>query len=345
MAPLHTGPMRDSQLDGRLSTRARALLTVLADGCFHSGVELADSQAISRTSVWKQLRGLRRLGIDLQAVPGRGYRVSGGIDLLVAETVRRSLGDLADKLGELRVLDTVDSTSSEVRRRARAGVPSPIVCLAEFQSAGRGRRGRSWMSAFGAGIWLSVLLELQLAPGLLGKLSLVAGVALGRSLRELGVSSLGLKWPNDILVGDQKLGGVLVEYEGESRGRGVLVLGVGINTVLPAGANPGDGYPTTDLARAMEPVQLPQRSRLAGELTASLLNAIDAYGRGGWRRFADDWASLDVLSGRDVAVALPGGDRIFGRALGIDTDGAMRVQTASGELRCLAGEVSLRTCR
>jgi BirA family biotin operon repressor/biotin-[acetyl-CoA-carboxylase] ligase len=188
-----------------------------------------------------------------------------------------------------------------------------------------------------------MMLELRLPPDSLSKIGLVVGLACVRMLAPLGIAGLGIKWPNDVLVEGRKLGGVLVEYEVGHQGQGILVIGVGINTSLPNRSDPGGGYSATDLLSVVGRPRLPGRSRLAADLVTVLLDAMDRYSRDGWAGFAEDWARFDLVKDRQVSVLLPDGTALSGQALGIDSEGAMRVSTRGGEVRCLAGEVSLRT--
>ncbi len=320
----------------------RALLGALADGEFHGGASLAAAIGVSRAAVAKCLRQLDRYGLVVRAAPGLGYRLPGGLELMDAVGVRAGLGPWAMGLGELQIANCIDSTNEEVRRRSRSGALAPILCIAEFQSRGRGRRGREWHSAFGAGVWMSILIRQSFDPDLLGKVSLVAGVAVARVLRALGVDALGIKWPNDLLVQDRKLGGILVEYEAGAGCNGTVTVGVGINTSPAVVQDPIGGLAPTDLGTVLGTHPKIPRDVLAGRLAAAILDAIEYYARHGWRPFADDWAQFDAVAGREVLVLLPNGARVAGSALGIAADGALRVEAADGELRCLAGEVSLR---
>lgn len=325
-----------------MNPASQALLRALADGGFHSGADLAAAIGFSPATIASRLRELDRFGLRVQAVPGRGYRLTRPLDLMDAAGVREGLGCWSDRLGDLRVVICVDSTSAEARRRFASGAPTPVLCAAEFQSRGRGRRGREWHSALAAGIWMSILIEQRFEPHRLGKVSLVTGVAIARVLRGLGLRDLGIKWPNDLVVEDRKLGGILVEYEAGTEGVGTVTIGIGINTSPAAVPEMVGGWSATDLGTVVGSRPMCRRDVLTGRLAAATLDAIELYAQHGWQSFAYDWIQFDAVAGREVVVVFPNGDRVFGNALGIAPDGALRVAATDGELRCVAGEVSLR---
>ncbi|MDX1654152.1 MAG: biotin--[acetyl-CoA-carboxylase] ligase, partial [Candidatus Competibacteraceae bacterium] len=217
-----------------MQERERRLLEVLGDGRFHSGEELARALGVSRAAVWKHLNSLGRRGLEVHAVRGRGYRLPNPLELLDPEGIRAQLSpSVQGRLAQLEVFDQIDSTNSYLLTRAKAGAPGGSVCLAERQSAGRGRRGRQWISPFAANLYLSVLWRYPDGPALLSGLSLAVGVAMARALEGVGVVGVGLKWPNDLLWRDQKLGGILLEFGGESSGPCQVVTGVGLNVTMP----------------------------------------------------------------------------------------------------------------
>jgi BirA family biotin operon repressor/biotin-[acetyl-CoA-carboxylase] ligase len=176
------------------------LLAKLADGRFHSGQDLADQHEVSRTAIWKQIASLQELGLEIERVRGQGYRIPGGVDLLHAPTIYAGLEPRARALlSDLVIKAKIDSTNAELQRRD-AAESGALVCLAESQSAGRGRRGRSWVSPFASSIYLSAAWQFEGGAEVLEGLSLAVGVALGEAItahRRPG--SPALKWPNDLL--------------------------------------------------------------------------------------------------------------------------------------------------
>ena len=318
------------------------LLQLLADGALHSGEELAARLGVSRAAVWKRLQQLEEWGIAVEALTGRGYRLEAPVDLLDADVIRSRLPqDARGRLRRLEVHEALDSTSD--RLLAVDDLPSGQfdACLAEFQSAGRGRRGRRWVAPFASGLCLSIGWNYRDAPAALSALSLAAGVAVLRALGRLGIAGLALKWPNDVVRGDSKLGGILIDLRGEAAGPAYVVVGVGINVRLPASARKRlaeDGVDAVDLAALGPP---PARNAIAAALVAELSNALGEYGARGLAAFAEEWQDADALAGRTIAV-LHGGQTLHGRARGVDSDGALLLEVDGAPRRIVSGEVSVR---
>ena len=321
------------------------LLRLLADGAMHSGEELAATLSISRAAVWKRLKQLEEWGIAIEARRGSGYRLEAPIDLLDADRICHALPQAAvERLRRLEVHETLESTSDRLLS-ASGLLPGRFdVCLAEFQSAGRGRRGRRWIAPFASGLCLSVSWNYRDAPATLGALSLAAGVATLRALRRLRFTGLSLKWPNDIMHAGGKLGGILIDLRGEAAGPAYIVVGIGINVRLPASARSvlrADGMDVVDLVSLGTP---PSRSELAAVLIAELTQALLEFGGRGMAAFAEEWEGADALTGRQVAV-LHGGQALEGVARGVDADGALLLEVGGGRRRILSGEVSVRPVR
>lgn len=323
------------------------LVRLLADGETHSGEAIAERLGVSRAAVWKVARKVRDgLGLPIESVRGAGYRLTTPLELLDPAMILSGLGgsDQA-RIAHLEIHDRIDSTNARLLARAREGLPSGSACLAEIQTAGRGRRGRQWVSPFAANLYLSILLHYPFAAAALGGLSLAMGVAAARVLRDTGLGEVALKWPNDILWRDRKLGGLLLEMAGDTQGPCHVVVGLGLNLRMPSGAGRDIDQPWVDLAGALDaeghPVAMPGRNALAGRLLASLTAALERFGNSGLEPFLADWAELDALRGRRVGLH-QGGRVILGDHDGVDSDGALRLRTAGGVERFHGGEVSLR---
>jgi len=323
-------------------TAQTRLLRQLADGGFHSGQLLARELGISRTAVWKRLKGLEReLGLQLQAVRGRGYRLAAPLELLQAERIEASLeGPSRQLLGGLHIHPSIDSTNSWLMRQAGLGAASGTVCLAESQTAGKGRHGRRWVSPFGKNIYLSLLWRFDLAPAEAAGMSLVAALAVLRGLQQIGCHEAGLKWPNDILWRERKLAGLLLEVAGDLAGPSRVVIGVGLNIQLDPGLETID-QPWTDLA-SIPGLESPGRNRLAAHLIGNLLEACEAYPQSGLEGCIAEWRRHDLLRGREL-VLRSANQSYRGSYLGIDKQGALRLLVDGEPRRFLAGEVSLRS--
>lgn len=322
--------------------REIALIELLADGGFHSGEAIASHLGITRAAVWKALRrAADELDLSLDSVRGRGYRLRTPIELLDAE---RLLAEISrpgrDRLSRLELHRQIDSTNAVLMRAAAAGAPGGTVCVAERQTAGRGRRGRSWRSPFGVNLYLSVLWRYPAGPAALGGMSLAAGAVVADTLCALGVEGLALKWPNDLLWQRRKLGGLLLEVSGESQGPSHLVVGLGVNLGMQASQGQGIDQPwvALDEALAGPPVG---RNLLAARLIDALLGALERYGQEGLEPFLDRWRAFDAFAGQPVRLIL--GDQVIeGLHAGISSDGALLLETADGHRSFQAGEVSLR---
>jgi BirA family biotin operon repressor/biotin-[acetyl-CoA-carboxylase] ligase len=322
------------------------LLVLLADGEVHSGEWLAAELRQTRAAVWKGVERLRALGIEVQALARRGYRLAKPVELLDAGRIRAELS--AESLAHLRHLELlfeVDSTNT--RLLARAAPPSGMgdVCIAELQHAGRGRLGRRWIAPFGGGIAMSLGWTCSDVVRTLPALSLGVGVAVSRALVRAGASGISLKWPNDIWFNDRKLGGVLIELRGEAGGPAHVVIGVGVNVSLPDGARrevEASGVAVAAVADACR--QPPSRNLAAGAILDELLSMLLQYERFGFAAFRDAWTALDGLNGRPAQVNV-GQISVLGIARGVDAEGALLLETQDRVQRFVSGEASLRLFR
>lgn len=314
------------------------LLAALSDGVPVSGADLASRLGLTRAAVWKQVQQLREQGLPVEARRGAGYRLPWPIELLDAE---RILADCRPCPGALEVHWSLDSTSSECQRRADT-LPDGSIVLAETQHAGRGRRGRAWLSPPGLNIYLSCLKRFERGFSALSGLSLAVGVALVRALQALGVQDIGLKWPNDVLVAGSgaKLAGILVELSGEYQGPSTAVIGIGLNLRLPAALRAQAGQPVADLAElsAGEP---PDRNRVVAAVTGSLLEVLERFDSEGFAAFADAYAGLDLLHGRCLRLSDTHG-HFDAVGDGVDAQGGLRVLRDGEPLRIDSAEVSVR---
>ena len=318
------------------------LLELLADGEVHSGEALARELGISRAAVWKHLQRLGEMGIEVSARHGQGYRLHRPLDLLDVAVIRGRLKkELSSCLAAVEVYRCIDSTNRYLLEAPADPPGKPArLCLAEYQSAGRGRRGRRWQSPFGASIYLSLRWQFSETPSELPALALAAGVAVARVLEKAGAQAVGLKWPNDLYWQGRKLGGILLEMRGEAGGASEVVIGLGLNISLPASASREIDQPWVDLEAVLGGSR-PGRSELAAELTAALCQAVLQFGREGFAAFSADYKSRDVLAGHQVQLE-QSGQLLQGTAQGIDADGALRLRVDGEVRRYVSGDVSLR---
>ena len=319
----------------------RRLLSLLSDGEFHSGEALGASLGVSRMAVWKHLKALREIGVDFTVVRGKGYCLSSSLELLQRDRILSHTGAAtAASIHDIDVFLDVDSTNNWLCEQARSGAPSGSVCVAEQQLAGRGRRGRAWVSPFAANVYLSLLWRSETGAATLGGLSLVTGLAILRALRGYGIDTAGLKWPNDILAGDAKLAGILIDVIGESSGPCAVIVGIGVNVSMPPAEAAAIDQPWTDLQRLTGNRSL-SRNELVARILDELLPALEVFEATGLQTFLQEWHRHDLVNGREVDVHLPN-ECITGTACGIDAGGALLVDTINGRRRFASGEVSVR---
>lgn len=327
------------------------ILAVLADGHFHSGQELAQQFGLSRSGIWKAIQSLQAKGIEVFAVQGKGYRLSQPLELLNSATIEASKKVLQstnpqqqqtplNNNSELTVLWDVDSTNRYMLDRAFNGCAPGSTCLAEMQTAGRGRRGRQWISPLGGNIYLSQLWQFGCGPASLSGLSLAAAIAIVRVVRELGIKHAGVKWPNDILVNDEKLAGILLEIQGEHNGPTRVIVGVGLNVRLPDLMAQTIDQPYTSLEKLVnKPVQ---RNKLAARLIDELFQVYQQFNQSGFAAFVEEWTHLDVFRDKRINLKLPTGV-LNGTCRGVDVAGALRLEHNGQVTSFPSGEVSLRS--
>lgn len=314
-----------------------ALLKLLQDGDFHSGEALGAALGISRSAVWKKLQGLEReFGVEIFKVPGRGYRLSSPLSLLGADLIAQA----APHTGwPVSVVATIDSTNAEVFRRLESGAQAPFVLLAECQTAGRGRRGRIWVSPFAQNLYCSLVLRVDGGMSQVEALSLTVGLAVARSLQALGVSSVGLKWPNDVLLDGRKLSGILLELVGDPADFCHVVIGIGINVNMPPEAAASIDQPWASLRQCLG--VLVDRNQLASELLRQLHIHLGRHWQGGFAALREEWEALHVWRGRAVTLTA-GQNAIDGMVLGVDVRGGIRLSVEGREQVFSGGELSLR---
>ncbi|HHH45228.1 MAG TPA: bifunctional biotin--[acetyl-CoA-carboxylase] ligase/biotin operon repressor BirA [Gammaproteobacteria bacterium] len=323
-----------------MSMRYR-VMELLADGRFHSGEWLGKRLGISRAAVWKHVRALSGAGVGLHAVRGQGYRLASPYQPLQAQRILAELSaGSAARLQDIEILRSVDSTSDHLKRtRTQHDVHRVRACLAEYQSAGRGRRGRRWISPYGSSLYLSLAIPMDESGVRSGGLSLVAAVATLRALQACGVEELGLKWPNDIFYRERKLAGILLDLSGEAGGCYQVIMGIGINIRMPDNAAREIDQPWTDLSQCGAPVE---RNRLAGAVLDALLKAIAVFNEQGLDNFVRQWRRFDLIADRMVELRNENTVMAAGIARGVDRQGALLIETDGITQRYHAGEVSVR---
>ena len=306
-----------------------------------SGAELADRLGISRAAIWARIEELRELGYEIQASPHEGYRLRSVPDVLHADDLLALLEPGVVIGRDIRVFQETTSTNDIVDKFGRDGVKEGVVVFAESQTKGRGRLGRSWVSARGKGLWFSVLLRPPLPPQAATQITVASATAMARALREVSGLRVEIKWPNDILVRERKICGILTEMTAELDKINFIVLGIGVNVnFTPADFPPALRKIATSIA--IETSRPMRRS----ELATAILRELDAdYARvraGRFEMVAGEWEANCTTIGREVEIAC--GKRVLhGRAESLDSEGALLLRTQHGHLeRIIGGDVTLR---
>lgn len=315
------------------------ILRLLADGQFHSGEAIARRFNVTRATVWNALQDAERLGVPLFSVRGKGYRLPQPLRFLDEASVREALGSQAGRF-QFEFHDCIASTNSYLMQRAALGAPHGTCVAAELQTAGRGRRGRSWQAGLGNSLTFSLLWRFDSGAAALSGLSLAVGVALLRAMRELDIAGVNLKWPNDLLHADRKLAGILIELQGDIDGPSAAVIGIGLNLRLPESLLRSIDQPAVDLqqlsGRDIDP------ARKLGLILRHLAGVLDDFARDGFAGLREEWSDGHLHHQRPVILHLPDGRQVHGEVQGVGTDGALLLETAEGARSFSSGEISLR---
>lgn len=314
------------------------LLKILADGQFHSGEALGEQLGVSRAAIWKQLKKLEGLGLALHSVKGRGYRLADPLALLSTERLLAELQpEVVAQLRGVELSLSIPSTNGAAMA-ALSQDRHGWLYLAEQQTAGRGRRGRPWVSPFGRNLYFSLCWSFSGGAAALEGLSLVVGLAVRDGLADCGVTDLGLKWPNDVLRGPRKLAGILLEMSGDAAGQCQVVIGVGINVGMPEAAGQLIDQPWSDL-QDLSPAL--DRNQILARVLNRLFPYLATFAQQGFGAFGDRWRQHDALAGRSVTLMTPR-VQLAGICRGVDGQGALLLETAAGVEAFHGGEVSLR---
>jgi BirA family biotin operon repressor/biotin-[acetyl-CoA-carboxylase] ligase len=315
----------------------------LDDRSFVSGEALAADLAVTRAAVWKSVEQLRELGVALDAQTSKGYRLAPGVSALSVERIQSQLpADVRARLEVLLVEWTLESTNTRLLESLPPAAGTAAVVLAEHQTGGRGRRGRGWVAPPGGAICLSLGWQYEDMPPDLSALSLVVGLCAVNALTALGVRGVSLKWPNDLVTSEGKLGGILIEMRAESGGPVHVVAGIGLNVALDdqARATVKATGNTADDIRA-HCSHVPDRNEIVAAMLARLIPAFEGFPRHGLTPYLDNWHDCDALRDQEVRVE-NAGEITRGMARGIDAHGALLVENPGGVQRFISGEVTVR---
>lgn len=309
---------------------------------------MGQALGISRAAVWKQLQKLESMGLQLESVKGKGYQLPQDFELLQEKKITAYLTSKAQsQLQSMQIYQTVDSTNRVaadeiITKQTIQGRASGTVVLAEYQTRGRGRRGKDWISPFGSNIYLSIIWDFDTGASALQGLSLSVGVAVKRALAQLGLDTVKLKWPNDIYNNKKKLGGILLEMVGDPAGQCTVIIGIGINVTMPQQSGLAIDQQWTDIRSCInEPVS---RNKLAALIIENCFYVLSDYERQGFAAYKDEWQASDAFKG-ELGTVSSAKQSITGTILGVDNNGALKMRLSNGETAdFIGGELSLRPC-
>ena len=322
-----------------LAAKSLQLISIMADGRFYSGAALGEKLGITRGAVWKLLKPLQTLDLEIHAVRGKGYQLSVALELLDGQYILDNLSSASRaNVSKVDVLSLVDSTNEYLKRQSPK--KSGQLCLAEFQSHGKGRRGRNWVSPFGANLYLSMTWRFNKGIAAINGLSAAVALCLLDALEQAGFKQIALKWPNDLFWDKRKLGGVLIEISGEVADSCCVIIGIGINVRMPAAAWNNIDQPAVDLATLVRGDNI-SRNQLAVRIINQLVKGLILFDQQGFTPFYPLWLSRDILRDQPVVVE-NAGVLIQGIARGIDQNGALLIDTTQGRHKVLSGDVSIR---
>jgi BirA family transcriptional regulator, biotin operon repressor / biotin---[acetyl-CoA-carboxylase] ligase len=316
-----------------------ALLRALDERAPKSASALAEALGATAAEVRRAVDSLRELGCEIAAVPGKGFRIATTFEALDAQIIRAGLANNVPAL-ELALFEEIDSTNAFLLREAAADANSGLACIAEIQTTGRGRRGRTWFAVPGASLAFSLLWRFEQPLDFLAGLSLAAGVAVVRILRRQGAEEVRLKWPNDVVHRHHKLGGILVETQGGGSAPSTAVIGIGLNLRLPQDIRARIDQAVTDVASVVPAI--PVRSELAALLLRELAVVLAQFAGEGFGGISAEWAALHAYQGQAVQMHFADNRKISGQVTGVAADGALLVDTGAGAQKFYSGEISLR---
>ncbi|WP_173497381.1 bifunctional biotin--[acetyl-CoA-carboxylase] ligase/biotin operon repressor BirA [Shewanella sp. ISTPL2] len=311
--------------------RKRQILALLSSGQFVSGEQLATELGISRAAVNKHIDALETYGVAIYSVKGRGYKLANPISLIDASRLVQSIDN------RCFYFDEIASTNGFLLDHITE-LKNGDVCVAEYQSAGRGRRGRTWVSPYGHHLYFSLFWTFPQGMAQAMGLSLAVACTLVEVLKSFGVENIGVKWPNDIYLDNKKLAGILIEMSGQADSLCQLIIGVGVNMTMSEEQGKGIDQPWSDLS---ELVDMPDKTALVIALQKQLKRDIQLFEREGLAAFKTRWQAADLFYGREIRL-LMGEKSVEGICRGVDEQGAVLLETADGVQAFIGGEISLR---
>lgn len=303
-----------------------------------SGEEIGEKLNVSRSAVWKEIKALREDGYIIDAVTNRGYMLKASADVLNRVEIKN---DISGALIGTNVVcfDEVDSTNEVCKKMASDGLAEGSVIVAECQNGGKGRLGRKWVSQKGDGVWMSILLKPDVSPAGISSITLAAGLAVCLTLRnDFGIHA-EIKWPNDILLNNKKICGILTEMSGQIAKVDYVVVGIGIN--VNNAAFP-EAIKNTATSIYIETGKKLKRSEIAKNVLKNFDSVYKRFRNGGFMCIKHDYEDMCLNIGKKVRVIKPSGS-FEATAMGVNDNGELVIMKENGETTTVfSGEVSIR---
>jgi BirA family biotin operon repressor/biotin-[acetyl-CoA-carboxylase] ligase len=320
---------------------AEKLLGILRKetGKLVSGAVLGRSLGVSRTAVWKRVNRLRVKGYRIESIRSEGYRFVSAPDLFLPEEIGNGLKTLTFAR-RVHCLESTDSTNRVASDLAGQGAEEGELVIADTQTRGRGRLGRSWISPPKSNLYFSLILRPSIIPSAIAQITLMAAVSLSESLSKQTALPVRIKWPNDLWVNGKKAAGILTEMSGEMDRVRHVVLGVGININMPKEELPPD-LRRLATSLSIEAGRTFSRVRLLQGILEALEKDYLFFCKDGFQSFQERWMKASIKSGHPVHVQMPHRE-ISGRVLGINNQGYLQVETKDGIVEdVVSGDVTL----
>lgn len=318
------------------------IIDVLADGKFHSGEILANQFKVSRVSIWNAISEAEQFGIEIHSVRGKGYKLTHAVELLDESSIKRAIGEQANFFN-IEVMDITTSTNSVMMQRASEGLPHASCIATNIQTAGKGRRGRKWVSELGENLTFSFLWRFNQGAAMLSGLSLVVGIALIRTFKQLGINQALLKWPNDVLIFHEKaykkLAGILIELQGDMDGQSLAVIGIGINLNISKKQIKKIDQPAIDLQTITQESMNP--NNLIALIIKELARVLSEFELNGFSSLKEEWVMSHAFHEKVISLTKGDGQNVIGKVIDISAEGSLILQTNQGQLNFSSGEVVL----
>ena len=318
------------------------IIDVLADGKFHSGEILANHFKVSRVSIWNAISEAEQFGIEIHSVRGKGYKLTHAVELLDESSIKRAIGEQANFFN-IEVMDIITSTNSVMMQRASEGLPHASCIATNIQTAGKGRRGRKWISELGENLTFSFLWRFNQGAAMLSGLSLVVGIALIRTFKQLGINQALLKWPNDVLIFHEKaykkLAGILIELQGDMDGQSFAVIGIGINLNISKKQIKKIDQPAIDLKTITQESMNP--NNLIALIIKELARVLSEFELNGFSSLKEEWVMSHAFHEKVISLTKGDGQNVIGKVIDISDEGSLILQTNKGQQNFSSGEVVL----